>query len=221
MNEVPPTASTTSDTSSKAASSGSTLDTPLSASSTKTSSFRAGTRASSIASSWRKRRPSFHVTSFALSVACKLLTVHRPPPPLRLAPPSSALPSSAPSMLSLVDSVPAMKPLKVYGDIIGPQLCKVVLVLKELGLPYVLKVFDHSSVDKDSYAPTALTRAVPALDDPNKDIILWEVSIKRPKIMFCLQDAMETSCRTAIPMPPKFSDSLTTAPIVRSHSRVS
>ncbi|CZT20796.1 related to theta class glutathione S-transferase [Ramularia collo-cygni] len=67
-----------------------------------------------------------------------------------------------------------MKPLKIYGDILGPQLCKVVLIVKELGLPYVLKVFDHSTVDKDPYAPTALSRAVPALDDPNNELVLWE-----------------------------------------------
>lgn len=186
VGSVPLTASTTSATSSGVKSSGSTNDVPLSASSTKTSASKAGTRASSVASSWRKRRHSFHVTSFALSVACKLLTVHRPPPPLRITSPTStlqpstiptsALPSTAPSVLSLVDSAPTMKPLKVYGDIIGPQLCKVVLVVKELGLPYVLKVFDHSTVDRDPYAPDTSARAIPALDDPNTEIILWEVS---------------------------------------------
>lgn len=72
-----------------------------------------------------------------------------------------------------------MKALVVYGDLIGPHLCKIVLVLKELELPYIMKVLDHSSVDRDPYAPTALTRGIPALTDPNTDLTLWEVSKER------------------------------------------
>lgn len=169
--DVPSTDSSTSAASSKAATSGSTTGTALSPCSTNPSTSKAGTTASSIASSWRRRRPSFHVTSFTLSLVCKLLTVHHSPPPLRSLPPSSA-----PSTVSLATSTPVMKPVKVYGDIIGPHLCKVVLVLKELGLPYVLKILDHSTVDRDPYAPTALTRGIPALDDPNTGLTLWEVS---------------------------------------------
>lgn len=169
--DVPLTAWSTSASWSKAPTSGSTIGTPQSPFSTNPSTIKAGSRASSIAASWKRRKPWFHVTSFTLSVVCKLLTVHHSPPPLR---PYQT--STAPSTVSLIKSAPVMKPLKVYGDIIGSHLCKVVLVMKELGLPYVLKILDHSTADRDPCAPTALTKGIPALDDPNTGLTLWEVS---------------------------------------------
>lgn len=75
---------------------------------------------------------------------------------------------------------PPLLPISVYGDISGPHLCKVVLVLKELGLAYGLKVLDLASLRDDPNPPSAMNRAVPAIEDPNTGVMLWEV---RP---FCL-----------------------------------
>lgn len=70
---------------------------------------------------------------------------------------------------------PPLLPISVYGDISGPHLCKVVLVLKELGLAYGLKVLDLASLRDDPNPPSAMNRAVPAIEDPNTGVMLWEV----------------------------------------------
>lgn len=144
-------------------------------------SIGTSTRAST-ESSLRRRRQSFHVTSFAFSVVCKLLAVYQSPPPMQIRPsrPASAAPSAAPSLApsarSSKDERPPLLPISVFGDISGPHLCKIVLVLKELGLPYVLKVLDLSNIKDDPYAPSDLNRGVPAIEDPNTNLTLWEVS---------------------------------------------
>ncbi|KAL9527009.1 Glutathione S-transferase [Sphaerulina musiva] len=69
---------------------------------------------------------------------------------------------------------PPLLPISVYGDISGPHLCKVVLVLKELGLAYGLKVLDLASLRDDPNPPSAMNRAVPAIEDPNTGVMLWE-----------------------------------------------
>lgn len=49
------------------------------------------------------------------------------------------------------------------------------LVLKELGLAYGLKVLDLASLRDDPNPPSAMNRAVPAIEDPNTGVMLWEV----------------------------------------------
>ena len=74
----------------------------------------------------------------------------------------------------------ALSPICVYGDITGPQLCKVVVILKELHLPYILKVVDVGAIKEDpNSAPCELIRGGPAMEDPNTGIVLWEVRIPR------------------------------------------
>lgn len=55
------------------------------------------------------------------------------------------------------------------------------LVLKELGLAYGLKVLDLASLRDDPNPPSAMNRAVPAIEDPNTGVMLWEV---RPYFLF-------------------------------------
>lgn len=55
------------------------------------------------------------------------------------------------------------------------------LVLKELGLAYGLKVLDLASLRDDPNPPSAMNRAVPAIEDPNTGVMLWEV---RPFFFF-------------------------------------
>lgn len=125
--------------------------------------------------SGRRRKSSFHVTSFAFSVACKLLSVYQPPPPMRSIRPSSPVPSA----ISSVYSSPGLLPINVYGDITGPHLCKIVLIMKELHLPYQLRILDVEAIKADPYASSDPNKGVPAIQDPNTGLVLSEVSARR------------------------------------------
>ncbi|KAI5359736.1 putative glutathione S-transferase, Thioredoxin-like superfamily, glutathione Transferase family [Septoria linicola] len=120
--------------------------------------------------SGRRRKSSFHVTSFAFSVACKLLSVYQPPPPMRSIRPSSPVPSA----ISSVYSSPGLLPINVYGDITGPHLCKIVLIMKELHLPYQLSIIDVEALKADLHTPPDPNKGVPAIQDPNTGLVLCE-----------------------------------------------
>ncbi|PIA93080.1 hypothetical protein CB0940_05204 [Cercospora beticola] len=116
----------------------------------------------------KRRKQSFHASSLAFSFVCKLLAVSNPPPPMLEKPKSSGA-----SVVSVERQ--ALSPICVYGDITGPQLCKVVVILKELHLPYILKVVDVGAIKEDpNSAPCELIRGGPAMEDPNTGIVLWE-----------------------------------------------
>ena len=70
------------------------------------------------------------------------------------------------------------------------QICrKVRIVLDELNLPYEWKVIEFSEVKCDSYLSINPNGRLPAIQDPNNDITLWEVGI------------LEAACRAKADVP--------------------
>ncbi|KFH41955.1 Glutathione S-transferase-like protein [Hapsidospora chrysogenum ATCC 11550] len=67
----------------------------------------------------------------------------------------------------------ALKPIKVWG-IHGPNSAKVVILCEELGLPYELDPIPLSDVKDPRYVAINPNGRVPAIEDPNTDIKLWE-----------------------------------------------
>jgi len=67
-----------------------------------------------------------------------------------------------------------MKPIKLYAHNTGPNPWKVVIVLEELGIPYDMELMDLSAVKKEPYISINPNGRVPAIQDPNTGITLWE-----------------------------------------------
>ncbi|OCK81373.1 glutathione-s-transferase theta, gst [Lepidopterella palustris CBS 459.81] len=66
------------------------------------------------------------------------------------------------------------KPITLYGHISGPNPWKVAIVLEELGLPYDYKVVSFPDMKKEPYESKNPNGRVPAIDDPNTGITLFE-----------------------------------------------
>ncbi|KAM3420803.1 hypothetical protein BST61_g4048 [Cercospora zeina] len=72
-----------------------------------------------------------------------------------------------------IEAQEAIFPCFITGLFI--RLCKVIVILKELHLAYILKVVDIEAFKEDpDAAPCELIRGGPALEDPNTGIVLWE-----------------------------------------------
>ena len=67
-----------------------------------------------------------------------------------------------------------MKPITVYGHISAPNPWKVATVLKELSLPYDWHNIDFSDVKASSYTSINPNGRLPAIQDPNTGVTLWE-----------------------------------------------
>ncbi|KAI1400081.1 glutathione S-transferase [Hypoxylon fuscum] len=67
-----------------------------------------------------------------------------------------------------------MKPIRVWITPPGPNSWKVVVVLEELGVPYEFKVMGFADVKKKPFTDINPNGRVPAIEDPNTDITLWE-----------------------------------------------
>ncbi|KAI0178753.1 glutathione S-transferase [Hypoxylon sp. FL1284] len=67
-----------------------------------------------------------------------------------------------------------VKPIRVWITAPGPNSWKVVVVLEELGVPYELKVIDFADVKKKPFTDLNPNGRVPAIEDPNTDLVLWE-----------------------------------------------
>ena len=57
----------------------------------------------------------------------------------------------------------------------GPNPWKVVIILEELKLPYELEYVDFSQIKKEPFISVNPNGRVPAIEDPNTGITLWEV----------------------------------------------
>jgi glutathione S-transferase len=70
---------------------------------------------------------------------------------------------------------PHLKPIKVWGQG-GPNPPKVVFILEELGLPYEVIDIQHAFTTDRSpeYLAINPNGRVPAIQDPNSDLTLWE-----------------------------------------------
>jgi len=67
-----------------------------------------------------------------------------------------------------------LKPLTLYGHATGPNPWKVAIVLEELEIPYTTKYMDMADLKKDPYEKICVNGRVPAIEDPNTGITLWE-----------------------------------------------
>ncbi|KAJ6134196.1 hypothetical protein N7523_000518 [Penicillium sp. IBT 18751x] len=67
-----------------------------------------------------------------------------------------------------------MKPIVLYGHHAGPNPRKVAMVLEELGVPYIHKLMDFAELKKPAYEAINPNGRVPAIQDPNTEITLWE-----------------------------------------------
>ncbi|KAJ5524847.1 hypothetical protein N7513_009963 [Penicillium frequentans] len=68
----------------------------------------------------------------------------------------------------------SLKPITLYGHGPGPNPWKVIMVLKELGIPYVSKTVEWSEIKKEPYVSINPNGRIPAIEDPNTGITLWE-----------------------------------------------
>ncbi|KPM44914.1 hypothetical protein AK830_g1633 [Neonectria ditissima] len=68
----------------------------------------------------------------------------------------------------------SLKPLTLWSHISGPNPWKVTVVLEELSLPYETKYMEFPDMKKSPYEKININGRVPAIEDPNTGITLWE-----------------------------------------------
>ncbi|KAK7982054.1 glutathione transferase [Apiospora saccharicola] len=66
------------------------------------------------------------------------------------------------------------KPIRVWLTPPGPNPWKVIFLLEELGLNYEIKSFSFEVVKKKPFTDVNPNGRVPAIEDPNTDLTLWE-----------------------------------------------
>lgn len=66
------------------------------------------------------------------------------------------------------------KPITLYSHASGPNPWKVAIVLEELHIPYTTKIIDSADLKKEPYEKINPNGRVPAIEDPNTGITLWE-----------------------------------------------
>ncbi|KAH7065910.1 glutathione S-transferase [Paraphoma chrysanthemicola] len=67
-----------------------------------------------------------------------------------------------------------MQPIKIHITPSGPNPWKIVIILEELGLPYELNSFGFEVVKKKPFTDINPNGRVPAIEDPNTGLTLWE-----------------------------------------------
>jgi glutathione S-transferase len=67
-----------------------------------------------------------------------------------------------------------MKPLTLWGGMFGPNPGKVAMLLNELGLSYKLVEVPYTELKGPEFTKINPNGRVPALEDPNTGIRLWE-----------------------------------------------
>ncbi|KAJ5638308.1 Glutathione S-transferase-like protein OpS6 [Penicillium lividum] len=68
----------------------------------------------------------------------------------------------------------SLKPIVLYGHGPGPNPWKVVMLLEELNIPYENKIVDFADMKKEPFESINPNGRVPAIEDPNTGITLWE-----------------------------------------------
>ncbi|CZS97255.1 related to theta class glutathione S-transferase [Rhynchosporium agropyri] len=66
------------------------------------------------------------------------------------------------------------KPITLYGHATGPNPWKVAILLEELKIPYDQKLMDMGDMKKPPFEKINVNGRVPAIEDPNTNITLWE-----------------------------------------------
>ncbi|KAF7876346.1 hypothetical protein EAF04_001439 [Stromatinia cepivora] len=65
-------------------------------------------------------------------------------------------------------------PIKIYSHAQGPNSWKISIVCDELNIPYELEFKDNTTVKEPKYLAINPKGRVPAIEDPNTKITLWE-----------------------------------------------
>jgi glutathione S-transferase len=68
----------------------------------------------------------------------------------------------------------SLKPITLWGHDSGPNAWKVAMILEELNVPYDFKMISFPDMKKEQYEKINPNGRVPAIEDPNTDITLWE-----------------------------------------------
>jgi glutathione S-transferase len=67
-----------------------------------------------------------------------------------------------------------LKPLTLWGHDSGPNAWKAAMILEELHVPYTVKMIEFPDMKKEAYESINPNGRVPAIEDPNTGITLWE-----------------------------------------------
>ncbi|KAE8363776.1 glutathione S-transferase [Aspergillus caelatus] len=67
-----------------------------------------------------------------------------------------------------------MQPIILYSHPYGPNPWKVAIILEELNLPYETRFISFQDVKKEPFVKLNPNGRLPAIEDPNKNITLWE-----------------------------------------------
>jgi len=67
-----------------------------------------------------------------------------------------------------------IKPLLLYGGVLGPNPGKVSFILHELAVPYTVVKVAFQDVKKPEYTAINPNGRLPAIHDPNTGLTLWE-----------------------------------------------
>lgn len=68
----------------------------------------------------------------------------------------------------------SLKPITLYSHGAGPNPWKVVMVFQELDIPYTENFVDFPDMKKEPFESVNPNGRVPAIEDPNTGITLWE-----------------------------------------------
>ncbi|CZT49299.1 uncharacterized protein RSE6_10120 [Rhynchosporium secalis] len=93
-----------------------------------------------------------------------------------------------------------MKPLKLYGGILGPNPGKVAVLLTELRVPFETVTIPISDVKKPEYTAVNPIGRLPTLIDPNNGgIKIWESGlVMKPYMVIFTNELKDTSSRNTI-----------------------
>ena len=68
----------------------------------------------------------------------------------------------------------SLKPITLWGHDSGPNAWKVAMILEELNIPYTFKIIEFPDMKKAPYELINPNGRVPAIEDLNTGITLWE-----------------------------------------------
>ncbi|KAI9930172.1 hypothetical protein ASPWEDRAFT_100806 [Aspergillus wentii DTO 134E9] len=68
----------------------------------------------------------------------------------------------------------SLKPITLYSHSSGPNPWKVVMIFNELNIPFETKYLQFPEMKQEPFEKININGRVPAIEDPNTGIILWE-----------------------------------------------
>jgi glutathione S-transferase len=67
-----------------------------------------------------------------------------------------------------------LKPITLWGGVLGPNPSKVGMILTELNVPFVSKYVPFHDIKGPEYVKINPNGRLPAIEDPNRGITIWE-----------------------------------------------